>query len=220
MAESIQSEGDQYFAFILLGFVTLALVTAALSALPSAISAGLGTGTLEALFSTPASLLTVLTGISGYTVLWALARGLILIVAGWLLGAHIHWLRAPMGLAIMTLLVAAYAGIGLVLAALILAFRTSGPLLQGVVVATTLLGGVYYPTTVIPSWIRSLATLIPMTYGLRALRRVMLEANLSPMLASDIAILTGFAVGLIGVGWLTFRAALRYARRAGSLGQY
>ena len=37
--------------------------------------------------------------------------------------------------------------------------------------ASTLLGGVYYPTTVIPSWLASASEFVPLGYGLRALRQ-------------------------------------------------
>ena len=220
MASRIVSEGDQYFAFVLLGFVCLAIITASLTAVPTAITAGLTTGTLEALFSTPLSAGSIITGISGYSVLWALVRGLLVIVIGSLVGAHIHWLRAPAGLLVIFMLIASYAGMGLSIAALTLAFRSSGPLMQGIVLASTLLGGVYYPTTVIPAWIRSLSAFVPLTYGLRALRRILLEDEPWRLVTSDVAVLFLFSAALVLTGWILFRAALEYARRAGSLGQY
>jgi ABC-type polysaccharide/polyol phosphate export permease len=79
---------------------------------------------------------------------------------------------------------------------------------------------VYFPTQAIPSSIESLSAIVPLTYGLRALRRILLEGLPIAAVTQDIAFLLGFIV-LTGAlaAWL-LAAALRYARKSGSLAQY
>ena len=86
--------------------------------------------------------------------------------------------------------------------------------------ASTFLGGVYYPITVIPGWIKSISAFIPLTYGLTALRGVLLEGNSITTVWRDIAILGAFTAGALVVSGIGFRAALRYARQVGNLAQY
>jgi ABC-2 type transport system permease protein len=101
-----------------------------------------------------------------------------------------------------------------------LAFRTTGPLSSVVLILSGLLGGVYYPTNVIPEGIQKLSLAVPLTYGLRALRRTLLEGMPFSAVAPDVITLLGFVVLLTSVGLLVLTEALHYARRAGTLAQY
>jgi ABC-2 type transport system permease protein len=87
-------------------------------------------------------------------------------------------------------------------------------------VLSGLLGGVYYPTKVIPSWIQDVSEAVPLTYGLRALRQTLLEGMPLPAVARDVTILVGFVVVLSALGVWAFARALRYAKQAGNLSQY
>lgn len=220
MAEAIASEGGNYFAFLLVGLIAFNFLSTAVSSLPGAIRSGIHTGTLEALLSTRARLPYLLTGLVSYDFLWTGMRAVVLLLAGAVLGAEYAWSQLLVGLAILILIVVSYVPFGLVAAALVLAFRTAGPLPQAAVVLSTLLGGVYYPTHVIPSWIQYVSDVIPLTYGLRALRQTLLEGLPLRAVASDVAILLGFTVLLLAIGAWAFSLALRYARRAGTLAQY
>jgi ABC-type multidrug transport system permease subunit len=73
---------------------------------------------------------------------------------------------------------------------------------------------------VIPSWIRQLSDVVPLTYGLRALRRTLLEGLPFSAVMPDVVTLLGFVVLLSAVGLLILSEALHYARRSGTLAQY
>ncbi|HTK54436.1 MAG TPA: ABC transporter permease [Gemmatimonadaceae bacterium] len=220
MADVIKGQGDQYFAFLVLGLIALNVVSAAVSALPSGLQTATSTGTLEALLATPTSIASLLAGLSGYEVLLSLLRGLVMLVAAGLLGAHVAWPRIGASIPIVVLVVLAHLPIAIVAAAMVLAFRTRGPLPQLVMLASTFLGGVYYPTTVIPGWIESISAFLPLTYGLKALRAVLLEGRSLTAVWRDVSILIGFTVVTLAASAVAFRAALGYARRVGNLAQY
>ncbi|HKO15614.1 MAG TPA: ABC transporter permease [Gemmatimonadaceae bacterium] len=220
MASSIASQSQQYFAFVLIGSATLTLISASASALPNAVASAIGRGTLEAFLSTPTHPALLLGGMSAYGVLWAVVRAAILVAAGAVLGVRIAWANAPAILALLALLIVCYAAFGLIASAMLLCFRTTGPLLSGLLSLSALLGGVYYPTHVIPSWIQQLSNALPLTYGLRALRQSALLGVPVVRLGHDMAMLAGFAVFLLLIGTLTVAAALRFAKRAGTLSQY
>lgn len=220
MADSIQAEGGHYFGFVLIGTVAFYFLSSAVSILPSEIGTEIRTGTLEAVLSTPVRLPEVLAGMLGWGMLWTTLRGLIVLVAGWALGVQIAWGHLPVAALVVVLLTLAYLPIGMISSALILVFRTAGPLAQGVLFASTLLGGIYYPTRVIPSWLQDISGLIPLTYGLRALRRILLEGESILAVLPDLSILAGFVVVLLTCGTLALIVALRYARRSGTLAQY
>ncbi len=151
---------------------------------------------------------------------WAAIRTVIFVGAGWALGAQLVAAQLVPAAAILLLLVAVHFAFGLCAAAFVIAFRTTGAIPKAVLFASSLLGGVYYPTHVIPSWLQSVSALVPLTYGLRALRRVLLQGQSLAAVGADVGILAAFGVLLTILGAVALTAALRYARSQGTLAQY
>lgn len=220
MSDVIRGEGSQYFAFLIVGSATFAFLPIAVKALPTTLTSSITSGTMEAVLGTPTSIPVMLTGMMGYNFAWTLVRVGLMVVAGWLLGATIDWVQLPAALLLLFLVVIAHVPIGLIAAALYLAFRTTGPLVTGVMMVSALLGGVYYPTRVVPSWLEHVSAALPLTYGLRALRQVLLEGASLASVRSDVAILLLMTAGLFTVAIWMFSAAMSYARRIGSLSYY
>ena len=220
MASTIASQSPEYFAFTLTGALVFALVSASISALPTALGSAIGRGTLEAFLATPTRPAVLFAGMSAYTVLWAVVRAAVLLTAGVLLGVHFAWGNAATSALILAMLIVAYSAIGLVGGALLLLFRTTGPILSGTLTLSAFLGGVYYPTHVVPSWLQMISRVIPMTYGLRALRQTALRGEPFAVVARDVSLLAGETAILLLIGWLSIAAALRYAKRSGTLSQY
>lgn len=220
MANAISTEGGSAFGFLLIGTIVIMLVTTALSVVPNALSGAIASGTLEALLATPTSTSTLLTGLSAFPLCVSLLRAAVLLGSGVLLGISIYGSALPAALCILLIIVVAHAAIGVMSGAMILLFRTAGPLSKLVLVASTLLGGVYYPTHVIPSWLRVVSDLLPLSYGLRALRVVLLEGAPVASVTRDLSILLEATAILVAAGVALFGLALRHARRQGTLAQY
>ena len=220
MATVIAEEGREYFGFVLLGTLMLGLISPALTSFGSAVSGGLSSGFFEALLVTPTPLPALFLGQTGYAFLWALARGTLLVVAGLVLGVEMHWLRLPEAVVFIALGIAAYCGIGLLAAALVVAFRTTAAIPQAALVISTVLGGVYFPTSVLPPAIVPAAEWIPLTPVLRALRQTLLLGYPLSSVIDELASSAVLSALTLGIGVLAVRWAFGYARRAGSLAQY
>ena len=220
MSGSIRTEGGSAFGFLAVGFAAFMFVTVGVTALPDLVSSYIRSGTLEALLSTPTSVTELLLGLHAFDFLLALVRATALLGTAAVLGASILPAQIPSAVFVLVLIVLAHLPIGVLGAAMVLAFRTAGPLPKLTLMASGLLGGVYYPTSVIPSWLQAVSSVLPLSYGLRALRRVLLQDASLSTIAPDLAALAGTTVvlGLIGVVALSF--ALRYARAQGTLAQY
>jgi ABC-2 type transport system permease protein len=220
MGGVVKAQGGDYFGFVLLGLVSISLLSTSLTGVYSSVSGSVTSGWLEAQLSTSTSMPVLLVGMSAYDFLWTLLRVSVLLLYGWALGAHVHWSGLPLAVPVLLLLCVAYFGLGLVLASMFLAFRTIGPAQSVIVTASVLLGGAYYPTETIPSWIQALSTMIPMTYGLRAVRKLVLDGAAFSAVAGDVAVMGAFAVLLLAFGALMFHAAFDHSRRRGTLSQY
>jgi ABC-type polysaccharide/polyol phosphate export permease len=220
MAGPISTEGQHYFTFLLVGMMTFSFLGAAVNTLPGAVGGGISSGTFEALLATPTRVPTLLSGLMSYAFMWTAIRAVVLLGTGIFFGARYAWGHALPALMILLLIVLAYIPIGLIASGFFVAFRTAGPLPQVAIVLSGLLGGVYWPTRSIPAGIQGLSDYVPLTYGLRALRRTLLEGMPLSAVADDLRMLILFAITLFALGVLTFSLALSYARRAGTLAQY
>jgi ABC-2 type transport system permease protein len=150
----------------------------------------------------------------------AVLRAVVLLAAGALFGVSMAVGKLPLACLVLLVLVLAHYAIGLISGAMVLAFRTAGPLSRLVLVGSSLLGGVYYPTHVIPSWLQSVSAVLPLSYGLRALRRVLLQGASLGAVSRDVLILAGETSVLLALGLGLMSLAFRYARRQGTLAQY
>jgi ABC-2 type transport system permease protein len=220
MADKIRGEGSQYFGFLVVGMMVFSILTVAVNAMPSAISTGISNGSLEALLATKVRAPALLLGLTAFDLSWSLFKGLVVISMGALLGARFAWGNALSAVPIFALIVASYLPFGLLAASCVLAFRTPGPLPQIVQVVSALLGGVYFPTAVIPSLAQHVSAVVPLTYGLRALRSVLLNGSSLAAVGPDLAVLAAMTAGLYALSSLAFMAAMRHVKRGGGLSQY
>lgn len=220
MAEAIARESSQFFGFILVGSVGLMFAMYALTGLQGTVAGGISSGYFESLLMTRASLPSILVGLTSYGLILTGVRATVALTAGWLLGAQLVWGNVLPALLILALLVMAHWGIGLIGTALVIAFRTSGPLTTIVTTVSVFFGGVYYPVSSIPSWLGAIAKVTPLAYGLRSLRRVLLQGDGITDVGPDLAILTAMGAATLVVGTVAIRAAIRYGKKAGTLGTY
>lgn len=220
MAGSIKAEAPEYFGFLIVGIIAFTFMQTAVNALPGALGGEISTGSFEALISTPTPLIALLAGMVGQAFSMTTLRAILLMACATLFGAHVIWTSAAIAVFIVFLIVLSYLPFGIISAALILAFRTTGPFPGAILTLSALLGGVYYPTSAIPSWLNGVSVAVPLTYGLRALRRSVLDGAPLASSAGDLAVLTGATVILAGISLFAFSWAMKYAKRAGTLAQY
>jgi len=220
LGAAIKGEGSDYFGFLVMGTVAYLLLAAAVDALPRALERGINTGTLELIFSTPSSVPSLLVGLTGYELLWATARCFIVLGAAAAFGFHAHWARFGEAAVILAMIVATYFGAGMVAGAMIIAYRRTGQLQTAVIVGSAMIGGVLYPTKLVPQWAARFSDLVPMTYGIRAVRRITIDDWPLRAVLPDVGRLSIFCVAFLAVGSLAMTHALRRARAEGTLSQY
>jgi ABC-2 type transport system permease protein len=220
MEKSIQGQGGQFFGFVLLGMIAYQFTSVALYSVPGAIGGGIGSGSLEAMLSTPASVPSLLIGLTGYGFLWTFVRAVVLLLTGLALGAHFAWSQLALGLLLLLLIALVHFPIGVITAALVLAFRNQLFIPRAVLTVSLLFGGVYYPSRVLPYWLPDVAEYIPLTHGLRALRRALLDGASLRSVMPDVLAVCGFIAVLMLIAYVAFSRALRYARTNGTLAHY
>jgi ABC-2 type transport system permease protein len=177
-------------------------------------------GTLAGLFLTPAPRVGWLSG-------FALAGGfqmavstIVTVVFGWLvfgISFHVNW---PALVLSAVLLLFALWGLGFVFSAIGLWCKRSNDVSNLLSPIFALIGGVFYPLSVLPPWLRLPGEILPIPYGVQALVGATLKGESVTSLGGDLIPLAIFAVVLPVVGIACFRMVERLARRQGQLDLY
>ena len=220
MGPTIKNEGSDFFAFLVVGFVVMSFVVMCVDTLPTQVGSDINNGFFEALLGAPVGTASVLVGMVSYPILFTMVRGVVMLVLAAFLGVAFSVARLPEVALIVALLAVAHFGIALIATGLMVAFRTTLSIPQVVITASGFLGGVYWPTSVIPSWVYTVSEFVPLTYGLRALRQTVLEGRTLAQVSDDVLTLAAFAGCLMSLGILAISWSLAYARRRGTLSQY
>ncbi|MGE5618852.1 MAG: ABC transporter permease [Sphingomonadaceae bacterium] len=213
--------GGDYFAFVLVGIALSGYLRTSLTNFSYLIRNAQMTGTIEALLVTQTELPTVVLASSVYSFVATSTTVLLYLAVGALLfGVNLSGANFLAALLVLLLSIAAFSSIGIASASFIVVFKKGDAVLGAITQISMLLGGVYYPLSILPVWLQGAAALLPITYSLRAMRYALFRPEEMGSVALDVAILAAFAaVALPSSVWL-FGRAVRMAKSSGSLGHY
>jgi len=178
-------------------------------------------GSLEAVFVTPASRLVPLFGPGVATLIPMAATFVVMGVALWLLFGVVPPMGAVLQAAVVVVLgVPALYAIGTLFAASVLRFGEVAPIVQLIRGMFVLACGITFPVAMLPLWAQVWAWLMPPTYIVEDLRRVLLQGAGLGEVAPHIAIVLTIAMltALLAIG--VFRFLETSARRSGMLGRF
>lgn len=213
--------GGDYFAFVIVGVAAFGFLIAGTSAPPAALRHEQMIGTLDALLTTPTPAPVVALGTSLWTVVVAAVQGMVyLVLAVVIFGLEVPIAGVPGAAVILVLALGIFSALGVIAAAFVVVFRHADPLSGLFAAASALLGGVFYPTSVLPLPLQRLAELVPLTHALRALRLALLQGHGLGVLWREVVILVLFLAVLAPLAMLTMRWAIRQAKISGTLGAY
>ena len=174
-------------------------------------------GTIEYTFMAPVSRPVHLIGMGVYAVLYGLVRAAAIFVAVVaFIGIHLPHANYGAAVALLAIASISFIGVGMMTAVLPLISPEKGTQLgfvaQGLMLVVS---GVYYPVSVLPSWMQWIAKISPATYALRGNRDQILQG--AGLRWADVWPLLVIGVLSIPIGLLVFRAGERYAKQHGKL---
>lgn len=219
--DQLDGYGHSYFAFAVLGVGMHSFLQATILRLSGQIRAAQVLGTLEALLATRTGLPTIVACLPTWSLLQTSVR-----VFGYLaLGVLVFGMRLEVGawsaaLALFVLSMVAFGCLGLMTAAMTIAFKRAESVGTLIAALSFFLGGIYYPVSSLPDWLRGVARVLPITPALDGLRTVLLAGGGWSDVASDLLVLLVFVGLTVPVALATFRWAIRRAMRDGTLTQY
>ncbi len=176
-------------------------------------------GTIEYTFMAPVPRITHMMGQTAFSLVYGLLHTMV-ILAIVTLFFKLDLSGANLGGSLVVLLAGSlsFIGLGIVASIMPLLFPERGAQMTHVLQATLLLvSGVYYPVSVLPGWMQSVAKLSPATYVLEGVRAGLLGGRPTAELWAYVWPLLVMGVVLIPTGVFVFGLAERYAKRTGKL---
>jgi ABC-2 type transport system permease protein len=213
--------GGDYFAFSLVGLAFADYMMISVNGFADEIRKGQVEGTFEALLVTPVPPLAILLCSSLYSFLFTSLRVFLYLGLGiFFFDMHLLLVSPLLLVFVFLLTVLSFWGIGLLSATFVILFKQASPISWALGPLTGLLGGVMFPVHLLPEWLEWLARLLPITWALEALRKVLLGGATYSQVKIDCGMLLLFAAVFLLWGICAFRFSLRHAQREGSLLHY
>lgn len=212
------ARGD-YYAFVVVGIVTMGVVNAALT-LSRLVQQELIAGNFERILISPLGPIGGAVSLAVFPIVYATVfAGLMLTIAALVFGIPIHAGGIPLAMIVASLAGVAFASIGLVFVGGLLAYKSSMGSIW-VISALGLLGGVYFPVVLFPSWIRWASEVQPLTPTVDLLRHLLVGTpSLQPEWLELVKV-TGFAAVLMPIAMVALWGAVRLSCRRGTIMEY
>ncbi|HLJ24909.1 MAG TPA: ABC transporter permease [Candidatus Acidoferrales bacterium] len=216
--EKALPRGTDYFSFALVGIAFFDYLSMALTTFDASLQEARQNGTLENLLVTQTSLPVILAGSSLYPFVLLSLRTAIYI--GWgalLFGFPLRGANWPGALLVLAASILAFSGLGVLSASYLLVFKRGNPVNWAILGLSTVVGGMMYPISVLPPWLRYFAWLTPVTYSLEGMRAAILGHAPIRELLPSIGGLLLFAAVLLPISFAIFSWALRRTKITGTL---
>lgn len=210
----------QYYSFVVIGLVIMGVLQSTLT-VTSTLRQELVAGTFERFLISPFGAVAGMMSMLLFPFVQALVDALLMLGFGTLIfGIPVHWSTAPLAIPVAVMGALAFGALGLLFAAIVLIFKQAMTGASFVLAGISLIAGVYFPVTLLPSWVRWTSDVQPFTPAVDLLRHLLVDAPLREDAWISVTKLVGFAVVLIPVAILATRAALAVGQRKGTIIEY
>jgi ABC-2 type transport system permease protein len=210
-----------YFAFALIGLITLQILNSTLQTPPGTLRGELVAGTFERFLVSPFGAVRSMVALTVFPLAYSLFTAMAMLVfAAAAFGLHLQWATLPLLAPVAVLGALSFLSFGLLIMALVLVFKQALGGVTFVVAGISLVSGLYFPVSVLPGWMQVLSRVQPFTPAADLMRHVMVGSPLHEALGGELAKLIGFPLVLVPAGLLALTLAVRTSRRRGTILEY
>ena len=211
---------SDYMSFILLGTVLTNFILTVFWGMGYALKNDMDAGVLESNWLTPVPRLLILVGRTLSSLLVTIiTSSIMLLIGGLLFGFKPTGNTLAAFLTAIPMLIGLY-GFGFAFAGVVLLMREANTLVDVSSFLVQGFSGTNFPVKSLPSWLIPIALILPLTYGLDAVRGLLLQSDTLLPIPIEIAILIVFMFGMLWFGAWVFYRVERRVRTLGTLGQH
>jgi ABC-2 type transport system permease protein len=218
-AKTVHSRGG-YFGFVIVGLVIVQSLTMSLGVMPSSVRQELVSGTIERFLVSAHGPMNGILGTLIFPLLNAFFIGAVT------LGLATAIFGLPLaGTAVLAIPVAllgtlAFIPFALILVAMVMAFKQVSRASSFIVAGVAIVGGLYFPVSLLPGWLRWMSDIQPFTPATDLLRHLLVATPLHHSAGIELLKLVAFTVVLLPAGLLLLSRAIRHGQRAGTIAEY
>ncbi len=212
-----------YYTFVVLGVATMSVLGVTLNSFGGAMLNFVTQGQLEMFLVEPMPWRALPFALVPWPTFQAFVTSSLMVLLSIPLGASYALSGVMPAILIVFLGFAATLSIGILGASIKVLSKRTDPILQLYTIAASVLSGAFYPVELLPSWLRAFSWVIPHTYVIQALRRVLMpygEVLPGPTAGQAILALTVFSLVMYPIALWVFGRALEYGRKIGALSGY
>jgi ABC-2 type transport system permease protein len=209
----VQTQGivpgkTNYFDFVAPGIMMMTVMMSVMTGLPAAISQEKEVGTMDGMMVAPINRLSIILGKTLAQTLRGLLQGVIILaLAIGLFGVSIQG-SIILVFALLLLGVFAFVGLGIVLTSFAKDQQTATMLVTTLIFPMMFLSGVFFPIQQMPWYMQDISKVLPLTYAIQALRKVMVLGAGIPAISTELTILIAFGIVMTAIAVPTFRRAM------------
>jgi ABC-2 type transport system permease protein len=212
---------DDYFAFVVIGMVTLSVVTSTLQTGPSAIRQELVAGTFERMLVSPFGAVASVISMMIFPFLYGIVLSVVtLTTADLFFDMSVSWSSAPLALSAAALGAASFVPFGVLIAAAVIAVKQADSMTAFVVAGMSIVAGLYFPISLLPDWIEWASEVQPFTPSVDLLRHFLIDMPFDGSVAVAMLKLVGFTVVLLPISIGALAGAIKLGRRRGTVTEY
>jgi ABC-2 type transport system permease protein len=209
-----------FMSFILIGTLLTNFINSIFWGMGFSLKEDMDDGVLESNWLTPIPRQIILIGhsLTNLTVT-TITSTLMLVAAALLFGFRVNGDVLKSFLPIIPMMVGLY-GFGFAFAALVLVMREANTMVDMTSFLLGIFSGTNFPVNALPRWLLPVALAIPLTYGLDAVRGILLKIPTILPIQWELALLVAFMFVMLWLGNWAFNSLERTVRKWGTLGQH
>jgi ABC-2 type transport system permease protein len=211
---------NAYFGFVVVGISLIGVLYSCFS-IPELLRQELIAGTFDRLLLSPFGAVRSVLAMALFPMLFSFVLAIFTLVLGCVVfGLHLHWSTVPLSVPVMVMVLAAFLPFGVLFAALTVVVKQGSVGTSWVIALLSIVGGLYFPVTLLPAWLQTIAKLQPFTAATDLLRHLLVNSSLGESPETSLLKLAGFSIVLLPGSIFILARSIRFAQRRGTIIEY
>ncbi|HSR95407.1 MAG TPA: ABC transporter permease [Solirubrobacterales bacterium] len=212
---------DEYYAFAVTGLMTLQVINSTLSTPSITLRQELVAGTFEKVALSPFGSVAGIISMMLFPLLYTMVVVVLMLgFAGLVFGLALQWSTAALSIPAGFLGALAFMPFGVLMIAGVLVAKQAMSGTNWVVAGISLVGGLYFPVALLPSWIQWASKVQPFTPAVNLMREVLLGLPMPEPAWLAVTKLFLFAAIFLPISLWALNKAVRISTRRGTMIEY
>ncbi|MHB8235242.1 MAG: ABC transporter permease [Solirubrobacteraceae bacterium] len=211
---------NAYFGFVVVGISLVGVMYSCFS-IPELVRQELIAGTFDRLLLSPFGAIRSVIAMTLFPMMYSFLLAVITLGLGCVIfGLQLHWSTVPLSVPVMLLVLLAFLPFGVLFASLTVVIKQGNVGTSWVIALLSIIGGLYFPVSLLPGWLQTAAKLQPFTAATDILRHLLVNSSLGASPAASLLKLAAFAAVLLPASILILSHAIRLGQRRGTIIEY